>query len=293
MDILISVPLTALAKQLLDHFPEEQKGIIAIINVLDEVMGALDVMQPSDLIEKAGGITTNNAAREVIERWSNISAYELLDRHLQDQRLKDILGSQGTSETEMSVVLLAKMWSFMSKEGIWYIQGGIGKIPEHLAERVCAFGGEIRFGERVEHILVHDGAAIGVKLITGELIKSPVVISDADYKETLLGLLPGNTIMANKREEISCMPLTSSAFTVFLGLKKDLVDLSPFNGHHLLIKLMEGEPVPWELKRPVPEDFLMDEIWLSWWSKHDANLAPPGCEALTIKVTAPFDHFAP
>ena len=290
MDIMISVPLQTLAKKLMNHFPEEHEGIIAIINVLDEVIAALDALAPLDLIEK--GINANSA-REIIGRWGNISALSLLDRHLKDQRLKDLLGNQGTSDTEMPVVLLANMWRFMSKEGIWYIQGGIGKIPEHLAERVRAFGGEIRFGERVERILVHDSAVAGVELASGESIKSLVVISDADYKKTLLGLLPGNTIMLNKKEEISRMPLTSSAFTVFVGVKKDLVDLSAFNGHHLLVKLMEGEPVPWKLKKPLLDDFMMDDIWLSWWSKHDANLAPPGYEALTIKVTAPFDHFAP
>ncbi|MFZ3383749.1 MAG: NAD(P)/FAD-dependent oxidoreductase [Candidatus Methanoperedens sp.] len=288
MDVMISVPLNALAKQLMDHFPGEDEGIIAIIKVLDEVITALDALAPLGLIEK--GINSNTA-REVVERWSSISALSLLDRHIKDQRLKDLLGSQGTSETEMSVVLLANMWRFMSKEGIWYIQGGIDKIPHLLAERVRTFGGEIHFGEQVGQILVNDGAAVGVKLITGELIKSPVVISDADYKQTLLELLPRNIISANKQEEISRMPLTSSAFTVFAGVKKDLVDLSPFKGHHLLVKLIEGELVPWKLKRPLPEDFLMDEIWLSWWSKHDANLAPPGYEALTIKVTAPFENF--
>jgi phytoene dehydrogenase-like protein len=89
------------------------------------------------------------------------------------------------------------------------------------------------------------------------------------------------------------MPLTSSSFTIFLGVKRDHVDLSAFRGHHLLVKLKEGIPVPWELKRPDPEDFLQDEIWLDWWSRHDPTLAPPGCEALIIKVKAPFDMFAP
>jgi len=291
MDVMISVPLPQLAKQLLGFFPEEHKGIFAIMKILDEVITALDVLQPSDLIEK--GITINNPAREVVERWSSISARGLLDQHLKDERLKDLLGSQGTSETEMSVVLLAKMWRFMSKEGIWYIKGGISKVPELLAARVRVHGGEIRLGEGVKRILVHDGAAVGVELEGGALIRSPIVISNADYKETILELLPVDTIMANKKEEISRMPLTSSAFTVFLGVKKDLVDLSAFNGHHLLVKLMEGKPLTWELKSPIPEDFLKDEIWLSWWSKHDTDLAPPGCEALTIKVTAPFDQFAP
>ncbi|VVB93968.1 Flavin containing amine oxidoreductase [uncultured archaeon] len=231
--------------------------------------------------------------RGVIKRRGNVPAREHVDLHLHDQRLKDLLGSQGTSETEMSVVLLAQMWRFMSKVGIWYTGGGIGEVPELLAARVRALSGEIRLGERVERILVQDGAAAGVELAGGERIGSPIIISDADYKETILKLLTPGTIPDPEKEAVSRMPLTSSAFTVFLGVKKKLVDLSAFRADHLLVKLREGKPVPWEQKRPHPDDFLQDEIWLSWWSRHDPTLAPPGCEALMIKVTAPFEAFAP
>jgi all-trans-retinol 13,14-reductase len=293
MDVMISVPLGQLAKHLLDYFPDEEKGILSIINILDEVMAALDILQPSDLIKKTINITSNSSAYKAVERWSSVSARELLDHHLHDERLKDLLGSQGTSETVMSVVLLAQMWRFMSKVGIWYIKGGINEIPDILAKRVRAFGGEFRMGQRVKSIIVNDGTVAGVELTGGMQIKSPIVISGADYKETILKLLPQGTIMANEQEEVSRMRLSSSAFSVFVGVKRELVDLSLFHGHHLLVKLMEGKPVPWELKRPLPEDFKKDEIWLSWWSKHDPDMAPPGYEALIINVTAPFDHFAP
>lgn len=293
IDVVISVPLHQLAKQLLDYFPEEQKGILAVINILEEVMAALDVLQPEDLIEPAMDFATNSAARVVLGHWGNISARELVDRHLRNQSLKDLLGSQGTSETVMSAALLAQMWRFMSKEGIWYTRGGIGAVPEFLAARVRAFGGEIRMGKQVKRIIVQEGAVSGVELVGGSWIKSPLVICNADYRETILELLPPGTILTHEQEVVSHMPITSSSFTVFLGVKRDHVDLSAFRGHHLLVKLMEGIPVPWKLKRPNLEDFLQDEIWLDWWSRHDRTLAPPGYEALIIKVKAPFDQFAP
>ncbi len=292
MNVVISVPLHQLAKQLLDYFPKEQKGIFAVINILEEVMAALDVLQPEDIIEPPVDFATKSAARVVLDRWGKISAREIVDQHLRNQSLKDLLGSQGTSETVMSVALLAQMWRFMSKEGIWYTRGGIGAVPEMLAARVRAFGGEIRKGEQVKRIIVKDGAAAGVELAEGSCIKSNLVICNADYRETILDLLPPDIILTHEREAVSRMPLTSSSFTVFLGVKREHVDFSAFRGHHLLVKLKEGIPVPWELKRPKPEDFLQDEISLDWWSRHDPTLAPPGCEALIIKVNAPFDPFA-
>ena len=189
--------------------------------------------------------------------------------------------------------VLAQMWRFMSKVGIWYVKGGIESIPLFLVERLRAFGGEIRQGERVKQINVQDGAATGVELEGGTIIKSPLVISDADYRETIIGLLPSDVFTDSEKEEISRTPLTSSAFTVFLGVRRGLVDLSAFRGDHLMVKLKEGKPVPWEMKKPIQEDFMKDEIWLSWWSRHDQELAPTGCESLIIKVGAPFEVFEP
>jgi len=293
MDVMISVPLDQLAKQLFDIFPEERKGIIEVIKILDEIIHALDVLQPEYLIENNGSHITDISARAEIERWGGISARDILDRHLKDKRLKDLLGSQGNSKTVMSVVLLAQMWRFMAEKGIWYVRGGIGKLPELLAKQVCAFGGDIHTGERVERILIQDGAVSGVELAGGKQIRSPVVISDADYKETIIKLLPSGIISSIELDGISRMLLTSSAFTVYIGVKREQVDLSAFRGHQILVKLNEGEPVPWERKKPCMEDFLQDEIWISWWSRHDPELAPAGCESLIIKVMAPFEHFVP
>jgi phytoene dehydrogenase-like protein len=292
MDVMISSSLDTVAEQLLDHFPEEQKGIRFVIEVLKEVITALDTLKPYDLIEQAPGCITDRNACAVLDRWGSIPALRLLDTHLKDQSLKDLLGSQGTGETEMSVVLLAQMWRFMSEVGIWYVKGGIEAIPELITDRLRSFGGVIICGERVDSIMVKDGAVTGVELAKGTIIQAPFVISDADYRETMFGLLPPNAFPGNDNEKISRMSLTSSAFTVFLGVRRELVDLSAFRGDHLFVKLKEGKPVPWEMKKPVQEDFLKDEIWLSWWSRHDHELAPPGCETLLIKVGTPFEAFS-
>lgn len=290
MDVMISVPLDELEEQLSGQFPGERDGIRGVTRVLEDVISALEHLAPDDMMA-AGG--TGNTARTLIERWGNVPAGELLDKHLKDRRLKDLLGSLGTGEAVMPVVLLAQMWRFMSKEGIWYARGGIDTVSGLLAGLVRAFGGDIRLGERVERILVKNGAVQGVGLAGGAIIRAPVVVSDADYKETFLRLLPADAVPQDYLRAITGMPLTPSVFTVFLGVKKDGVDLGAFRGHHLLVKLREGEPVPWEKKRPVAEDFLQDELWLTWWSRHDRGLAPTGCEALIIKVEAPYQPFSP
>jgi phytoene dehydrogenase-like protein len=58
------------------------------------------------------------------------------------------------------------------------------------AERVAREKGvEIRLGTRVERILVADDAVTGVVVVGGEEIQAPVVISTADPKRTMFGLV--------------------------------------------------------------------------------------------------------
>jgi phytoene dehydrogenase-like protein len=205
--------------------------------------------------------------------------------------VRDLLGSQGTSGPVMPVVLLAQMWDFMAVEGIWYPRTGIGTLGEALAQRVRDLGGEVVLGERVEEILVRTGVAAGVRT-AARTVRAPLVVSDVDYRSLFRDLLQPSDAILTERHLADTLPLSSSAFTVFLGVDAARVDLSALRGHHLLARLDEGEPVPWPAKAPRAEDFRADELWLSWWSRHATTgghgSAPPGAEALVLKVMAPW-----
>ncbi len=330
LDVVISVPLERVAAQLEAAFPAERQGIRAVTGVLSEVVGALRHLRIGDLVEDdvAGGpqptpcevaADTRAAVRgamppggaappttesrlqalEVLRRWEAVPARELIDRHLGDRRLRDLLGSQGATETVMPVVLLAQMWDFMAERGIWYPRDGIGAVGELLAERVVQLGGVVALGRRLARIVIERGRAAGVVLEDGAAVRASAVISGADYRHTMGHLLPADVAAHAAAAEAAAgrptPPLTSSNFTVFLGVRRDAIDLSAFRGHQLLVKLEEGPPVPWAEKEPRVEDLRRDEIWLCWWSRHQGSgpLAPPGCEALVLKVMAPFVPFAP
>ena len=60
----------------------------------------------------------------------------------------------------------------------------------------------------------------------------------------------------------------------------------------LLVKVDEGEPSPragWERSA---DEFRRDELRFAWWSRRDPGLAPPGCEALVLKIGTPYAPFA-
>jgi len=319
LDVIISVPLERVAAQLEAAFPAEREGIRAVTGVLLEVVAALRLLSPENLVVATGAVVADGGPRavaprhaeiaprtesrrlalDVLRRWEDVPAGELIDRHLTDRRLRDLLGSQGATETVMPVVLLAQMWDFMAERGIWYPATGIGAVGDLLAERVVEMGGIVACGRKVVRIRTERGRVAGVVLEDGAVVRASAIISGADYRHTMSDLLPADaaarTAAANVGANRPLPPLTPSNFTVFIGVRRNAVDLSAFRGHQLLVRLDEDTPVPWAAKQARVEDLRGDEMWLCWWSRHAGSvpLAPPDCEALVLKVMAPFAPFAP
>jgi phytoene dehydrogenase-like protein len=75
----------------------------------------------------------------------------------------------------------------------WTARGGIGAVSEALASAARRAGAEIRVGAEVHHIVVKDGVATGVVLATGEQLTAQWIVSNADPRRTLIGLVdPAN-----------------------------------------------------------------------------------------------------
>ena len=70
-----------------------------------------------------------------------------------------------------------------------YVRGGMGALSQALATVLRRNGGEIRTNATVERVLIRNGAATGVVLAGGEEVLARVVLSNADPKRTLLGLV--------------------------------------------------------------------------------------------------------
>src|SRR5262249_50537559 len=68
-------------------------------------------------------------------------------------------------------------------------RGGIGAVSGALASAARRLGAEIRIGAEVRHIVVKDGVAIGVVLATGEQLTAQWIVSNADPRRTLGGLV--------------------------------------------------------------------------------------------------------
>jgi phytoene dehydrogenase-like protein len=71
----------------------------------------------------------------------------------------------------------------------WLVAGGPGTLTDALAKAAVQAGVEIRTESAVAAIDAQDGVASGVTLESGASLKARTVVSNADPKRTLLGLL--------------------------------------------------------------------------------------------------------
>jgi phytoene dehydrogenase-like protein len=84
----------------------------------------------------------------------------------------------------------------------WFAQGGMGAVTQAMSAACRGAGVEIRIGVSVAQVLVKDGAVTGVVLQNGDEITARTVISNADPKSTLLGLVDAQHLEPNFLEKL-------------------------------------------------------------------------------------------
>lgn len=108
--------------------------------------------------------------------------------------------------------------------------GGMGAITQAMARSAQAAGVTIQTEAAVERILVDDrGRARGVRLATGQELRSDLVVSNADPKRTYLGLLKPGVLAAGFEERVRGLSTATSYLKMHCVLSR-LPDLSAHLG---------------------------------------------------------------
>lgn len=298
----LSLPFSEMEKELTEHFSSDAQGVKQFFQDM-EAIGSIPSFLDAD---------TNDS---ITKRAAKISAAKYLDGLVNDLRLRRILGSLGTREPYIGLPLLAAMWNLMSKDGIWYPEGGMRLFCERL---VKAAGrkyedsqlsdikrgeggrgiGMIRLGTEVKKIRVEKGRVLGVTLEDGTQIDSDSVISNADYKTTFVKLIDPQMIPAKWYQAILNAKQTGSILQICLGVNSKRADLSSFKeASRVIYKRNTGafegrDKLDWGATEVDPETLANQELEVSLWSKDDSTLAPNGAAVIVIRTEAMYSHFA-
>ncbi len=208
------------------------------------------------------------------------SVGDVMDATVQDpwvRRLIDLecfllsgLKAHGTIAPEVAFMLGER-----SRAGVEYPMGGSGAIVKALVRGLERWGGELRTGCHVEQILVESGKAVGVRLQKGEVLKAPVVISNATIWDTYNHLLRPEDLPAFDRQVALNTAAVESFMHLHLGIRA--AGLENLTGHHVVVHDSSQDIT-------TPGNTCMISIPSVW----DATLAPEGHHVVHAYTLEPY-----
>jgi phytoene desaturase len=222
--------------------------------------------------------------RRMLVEGSKLHVFESLDkytkRYFKSEKLRKIL--------EYSMVFLGgapkntpAIYSLMShidfNLGVWYPDGGIGKVVEAMENLCKALGVEFVFNSPVTKIITEKGEAVGVE-VKGEKINADLVVANADYHfvETELLKAEDQTYKESYWQKRTIAP---SAYVLFLGVNKKLSGLTH---HNLFFDNDWMRHFDAIFEKPEWPEF--PSYYVSCPSKTDSSVAPENCENLFVLV---------
>ncbi len=175
------------------------------------------------------------------------------------------LPADGTSAAEV-----AFMFADWYRPGVQldYPVGGSGALVAALVRGLERFGGKLRLSAHVEQVLVEGDRAAGVRLRSGEILRSRrAVVSNASVWDTL-SLIPAGALPQRFVSDRQSTPECESFMHLHLGIDgRDLpADLAC---HHIVVQ-------DWNLGIASPQNLVL----ISIPSLLDPTLAPPGKQVI-------------
>jgi phytoene dehydrogenase-like protein len=176
----------------------------------------------------------------------------------------------------------------------WTAVGGMGAVSEALASAARACGAEIRVGAGVREIVVQDGVATGVVLSTGEQIAARCVVSNADPRRTMLGLVNPVHLPPEYRHAVHDIRMRGTLATVSYAVSSlpafsDFAAWEPARRARALsgcVRLCQDTEAIERAFDAAKYGRYAEEPWiqLTLPSLADPSLAPAGCHVISAHV---------
>lgn len=168
-------------------------------------------------------ITSPNA--NFFTRMRNWTFKNLLDKYFSNEKLKSLisfplLGNGGLPPSQMSAFIGSKLYSEFLLDGGYYPKGGMQELPNALVERFKEFGGELRLSCLVKKIKVRNNKVMGAIFEKEGFVKSKIVISDCDTRQTFFKLLGKKKLECKFSQMIDNMIPSMSHFIIYLGIDR-------------------------------------------------------------------------
>lgn len=168
-------------------------------------------------------------------------------------------------------------------QGGYYVNGGLYKVAEALHQLGQKMGAEFRFNSTVRKINVEVKKITSIELSDSTIHNTDILFSNADATETILSLLPKNSISNWRRSRQKTIEPSCSGFVLLLGCNRRWDHLK----HHNIFFSEDYQNEFKDIfeKKTMPED---PTIYIANTSCSDPTHAPEGSSNLFILVNSPY-----
>ncbi len=263
----------------------------------DDVAGYERFMAASEQIYKVG---FEQLAHVPFDHWTDMArvapqlmklqgwrtVYGMACRHVRDERLRMALTFHsllvgGNPFATTSVYSLIS--HLERRHGVHWAVGGTGALVRGMVRLIEGLGGVVRCQAPVARILVEQGAAVGVQLADGEVVRAQAVVSNADTANTYLKLLAPEHRRQWTDRKVKRAKYSMSLFVWYFGVRGQYPDVA----HHTIALGPRYKGLLHDIfnRKVLTEDF---SLYLHRPTASDASVAPPGCD--TFYALAPVPH---
>ena len=223
--VTIALPqtITAFVETLGNLYPRQRQGLTALMNlclriceelaVADEIMAEADPEQARKLLP-------------ALFQYRKFTLTEVYDNFITDPELKAVFATHwpylGLPPEQVSFLYWATMLVGYLEDGAYYCAGGFQVFAETLVKGLQKHNGEIRYKTLIQQINVTDGRVTGVTVENGDYIEAPVVIANADMRQTVYQLVGEQHFAPRFLNRLSRFSASLSIFVVYIATDLDL-----------------------------------------------------------------------
>ncbi len=210
---------------LIRRFPLEQKGIQRLFSEMSKIQYEMLKFTYSP-IPFAIEIFYFPIKYPKLFFYSNKPCQKMLDRFLEDHRLKTIIsqlwGYLGTPPSKLSSIYFSYPWYDYLYNGGYYPKGGSFALSNAFAQVIQENNSEIKVNTEVINIIKNGRLAKGVRTKDKEEFFADTIISGLDANKTFLTLIGEEHFRRRFKKKLNRIQPSISAIQIYLGLNIDL-----------------------------------------------------------------------
>jgi prolycopene isomerase len=204
-----------------EQFPREAKGIRGFVQDCLAVRG-----ETSRAEEAAAGPLVRREQFPTLLRYRRATLARVLEEHVADPSARAALASLwpylGLPPSRVSFLYFATMLMSYVADGAYYCRGTFQELADALVAALRGCGGELVLRTSVRRVCVEGGRVAGVVLEQGQRVAAPIVVSNADVRQTVGKLVGAEHFPARFRRRLEAATSSVSAFVVYAATSLDL-----------------------------------------------------------------------